>query len=261
MWLCDLGLCSTDGVYERAGGSCSPSSRPSSAGSLSHYSILPAIGSTKPGRPYASPPSPHLLSPRQTSPIQEQDGLDDSPIPKQDGSNDSPIQELDKLNDSPSQKQDGSDNSPIQELHKLNDSPSPELDGLNARGDTSDSLARKHSDGKEEENEKCEVLLESDTTFQQLTRNIALPQEPHGDELKILLAVKLPDGRRMQRNFNPSDTLQTVLNFAAVSASLDLTGCDLVCSMPMQVFHNKGMTIKESGLKNRTMLHVENPDD
>ena len=199
-----------DGPHDRMM-SASPASRPSSSGSMSRYNILPAIGSTKPGRPYASPPA--ALSPT-SSPLQ---GKSPSVEPA---------------------------------IH--------ELKGLNITGDSSEAEESKGS----KESIKSEVEVpESEESFRKLDKETKLPPEPKDGEEKILLAVKLPNGRRVQRNFSPSHTLQMVLNFAEVSASLDFTDCDLVCPMPKQAFSTLSVTIRESGLHNRTVLHIEKPDN
>ena len=98
--------------------------------------------------------------------------------------------------------------------------------------------------------------------FPPLTRQIHLPVEPNADEAEaILLAIKLPDGRRLQRYFLKSHTLKIVLNFAESSAQLDFTGTELVCDAPRKVFADLSLKICDTGLENRTVLHVQIPDE
>ena len=111
-------------------------------------------------------------------------------------------------------------------------------------------------------NEPVIVSVEEEPEFQPLTRKVVLPAEPNQNEKHFILAVKLPSGQRPQRRFKPSDSLQTVMNFAELSSQLDFEGCELVCDVPSHlVFRNLKMTIENSGLKDRTVLHIQVPDE
>ncbi len=105
------------------------------------------------------------------------------------------------------------------------------------------------------------VCTDPEPEFQPLRRKVFLPAEPTPSEDHFILAVKLPSGQRPQRRFRPTDTLQTVMNFAESSARLDFEGCELVCDVPSHiVFRNLNVVIAKSGLRNRTVLHVQIPD-
>ena len=101
----------------------------------------------------------------------------------------------------------------------------------------------------------------SEPFHQPLTRTITLPPEPAEDEERLVLAIKLPDGSRTQRAFRPSDELRLVLNVAELSSQLDFSHCELVCDAPRKVFKDLSQSIQESGLQNRTILHVQIPDE
>ena len=111
-------------------------------------------------------------------------------------------------------------------------------------------------------NDPVIVGVEPAPEFQPLTRKVVLPAEPNQSEEHFILAVKLPTGQRSQRRFRPSDTLKTVINFAELSSQLDFEGCELVCDVPSRlVLSDLNVNIKNSGIKNRTVLHVQIPDE
>lgn len=96
--------------------------------------------------------------------------------------------------------------------------------------------------------------------FPPLKRKILMPKEPKGSEPGLLLAVKLPDGQRVQRNFRLSDTVSSVLKFAELSSKLDLRNCELICDVPRQVFQDFSVKLSDTNLQNRTVLHINRPD-
>ena len=84
-----------------------------------------------------------------------------------------------------------------------------------------------------------------------------LPNEPGKDEERVLLAVKLPDGQRIQRCFRPDDSLHSVLHFAENSSLIDYSEYDLVCNVPKIVFDNLSQRIQDAQLQDRTVLYLE----
>ena len=100
------------------------------------------------------------------------------------------------------------------------------------------------------------------TPFRALQREVTLIPEPT-DSDKVTLGIKLPNGQRIQRAFHFDDPLIAVIEFAEVSAQLDFSGCELVCiiSGPRQVFSDLTLTLAQSGIQNRTLLHIEKPDE
>ncbi len=113
-----------------------------------------------------------------------------------------------------------------------------------------------HSDSQSHNNL---VVLPTDQ-FKPLAREISLPPEPTEKEPRALLAVKLPNGQRVQRYFPPDDKLLSILHFAEVSAKMDFTGCELIQDVPKMKFSDLSITIRQSGLANRTVLHIHAPD-
>lgn len=95
-----------------------------------------------------------------------------------------------------------------------------------------------------------------ESNFEILSRKIDLPLEPNDNETRLLLAIRLPTGSRLQRYFRPSENLQTVVEFAEKTTGLDFAACQLVCDAPRAVFNNRDVSIESSGLENRTVLHL-----
>lgn len=87
-----------------------------------------------------------------------------------------------------------------------------------------------------------------------------LPREPEQDEKRITLAVKLPTGERLQRNFRPSDPLRVILKFAESSSRCDFSRCELVCLEPKVILQNMSKTIGQSKLPNKTLLYIQLPE-
>lgn len=84
-----------------------------------------------------------------------------------------------------------------------------------------------------------------------------LPREPDSNEVRVLLAVHLPSGRRQQRHFRPVEKLSVILQFAENVSECDLSQFRLVCNLPKQVFSNLSLKIEDTGLQNRTVLYLE----
>merc|ERR1712150_68597 len=128
-----------------------------------------------------------------------------------------------------------------------------------------DSISSTTATGNQDKTASVTTKNEKSDTEQKiekhLTRNIKLPAEPAEDKPRVLLAVKLPNGQRVQRFFSPTDQLEIVLNFAELSSKLDLTNHEIVCDAPRKIFSNMTTTIQESGLENRTVVHVQYPDE
>ena len=87
-----------------------------------------------------------------------------------------------------------------------------------------------------------------------------LPDEPRTDEDKILLAIKLPDGKRIQRHFRPSESLETVVHFAENSSLTDFSGYWLVCNAPKLTFVDLSQRIGDTPIQDRTVLYLEEKD-
>lgn len=87
-----------------------------------------------------------------------------------------------------------------------------------------------------------------------------IPAEPQDREERLLLAIKLPDGKRIQRHFSPCDKLEAVMHFAENTNLLKYEGYQIVCTAPRLRFEDLSVTIAETQLKDRTVLYLEEKD-
>ena len=90
-----------------------------------------------------------------------------------------------------------------------------------------------------------------------------LPTEPGDSVPRLLLAVKLPNGQRVQRHFALSDSLATVLLFTSHCAKEDLMDHELVnnVSKDVKVYRDLTKKLMELDIKDRTLLYLQLPGD
>ena len=227
-------------------------SRPSS--SLNRFNPLPSIGGKSPGDrsnldgEYYPRPSPRD-KPRAAVPKAV---IKEHQHPKTE--NDNQMDSYNSLN-SQLQRLKTQENVPTKSDVDKKPVPTP-------RAKHNDTAKMNDVNSQRSQNEPVIVSVEPELEFQPLTKKVVLPAEPNQSEKHFILAVKLPSGQRPQRRFRPNDSLQTVMNFAELSSQLDLEGCELVCDVPRHlVFRNLKVTIQNSGLKDRTVLHIQVPDE
>lgn len=92
-----------------------------------------------------------------------------------------------------------------------------------------------------------------------LSLQYSLPDEPTDTEPERLnLAIKLLDGTRHERWFRPTDTLGTVMAFAASVTKDELSPC-LICTneVPRKVFDNFSLSLSQAGINSRTVVYLE----
>lgn len=88
-----------------------------------------------------------------------------------------------------------------------------------------------------------------------------VPDEPEESAPNTTkLNIRLPNGKRLERRFGESNTLQNVRDYV-ISQSKETgfvdTDFDFINSFPRQVFSNLDATLKELGLVGRALLVVE----
>ncbi|XP_035237315.1 UBX domain-containing protein 10 [Anguilla anguilla] len=85
---------------------------------------------------------------------------------------------------------------------------------------------------------------------------------PSADQLGLLLAVRSPCGRRLQRRFLPTDTLRAVLA-AAEDAHGARYGRAVVqtVEVPRRSFADLNVTLAQCGIQNRSVLCISKEDD
>ena len=88
--------------------------------------------------------------------------------------------------------------------------------------------------------------LKSDQRLE--SKSGSVPSEPGPDEERIALAVKLPNGNRVQRYFSPFDSLEVVLRFVETSENSDYSGCEFMCHETKNILNDFRKTIRELNL-------------
>lgn len=83
-----------------------------------------------------------------------------------------------------------------------------------------------------------------------------LPEAPNENETRLQLAIRLPDGKRVLRNFSVADKLEIVKQFAENEACSDLSNYHLSCNAPKSLFTDLSQLIGEVGLVDRTLLFL-----
>ena len=100
--------------------------------------------------------------------------------------------------------------------------------------------------------------LKSDQRLEQ-QKSGSVPSEPGPDEERIALAVKLPNGNRVQRYFSPFDSLKVVLQFVETSENSDYSGCEFMCHETKNILNDFRKTIRELNLADKTVLYIQLP--
>lgn len=91
-----------------------------------------------------------------------------------------------------------------------------------------------------------------------------IPKEPGPNESRLLIALKLPDGTRVERFFHPEARLIGVLAYAhSQYPILPISQCNLfrMDVVPKKLLSNTDLSLSEVGIENRTVLYVEEVDD
>lgn len=86
----------------------------------------------------------------------------------------------------------------------------------------------------------------------------SLPIEPVDGEPRLRLAVKLPDGSRLDRYFHLNDQIRTVLDFASINVGHLLTGYGLRSTDSK--YRDLSKTFLQCQIKDRTLLQLDPPD-
>ena len=100
------------------------------------------------------------------------------------------------------------------------------------------------------------------TPHSQIKAGTTIPNEPLEDEPRILLAIKLPNGQRLQRYFRPSDRFTDISTYAETESNQSFCNCNLfINQVPKRLVSNWKETFHEAGLLDRTLLCLEEKDD
>ena len=91
-----------------------------------------------------------------------------------------------------------------------------------------------------------------------------VPKEPGPNETRILLALKLPDGTRVERYFHPHARLIGVLAYAhSQYPLLHVSQCNLfrMDVIPKKLLDRTDLSLEDVGIQHRTVLYVEEKDE
>lgn len=86
-----------------------------------------------------------------------------------------------------------------------------------------------------------------------------LPAEPlDTDENRIAVMIRLPNGKRLQRNFSKNDLISTIYDF--VEINVDRGGFDLRSAHPKKLYTERGISLAEASLCHQTTLMLHHHD-
>ncbi|XP_038078305.1 UBX domain-containing protein 10-like [Patiria miniata] len=93
-------------------------------------------------------------------------------------------------------------------------------------------------------------------------KSLTINDEPQEGEDRVLIAVKLPEGERLQRYFRPSDSIADIVSFAEHTSQRVFSDCNVFTSdVPKKMIDDLTVTINKAGLGHRTLLLLEEKDE
>mmetsp|Transcript_31895 Transcript_31895/g.74616 ORF Transcript_31895/g.74616 Transcript_31895/m.74616 type:complete len:300 (-) Transcript_31895:21-920(-) len=114
-----------------------------------------------------------------------------------------------------------------------------------------------------EEAEKAEADRQSQIATLIAESKARLQPEPPADEKgKVQVQVRVPDGRRLRRNFRGSDPVSQLYDFANAEGGEAVASQDymLVSAMPRKVYEDRTATLEDVGLQGQCALLIEVQD-
>jgi hypothetical protein len=82
-------------------------------------------------------------------------------------------------------------------------------------------------------------------------------EEPKNIDDSVLIAIRLPNGETIKRNFIKTDLIINILKYASEVSNLDFLNQEInLLEMPKTIIDDLYKSIEFYGLKNRTMLHI-----
>lgn len=91
-----------------------------------------------------------------------------------------------------------------------------------------------------------------------------IPREPKPTENSLLIALKLPDGTRVERRFLPTTTVRGVLAYTHSQYPIvPVSQCRLfrMDVIPKKLLSERDRTLEQLQIMNRTTLYVEEDDE
>lgn len=95
------------------------------------------------------------------------------------------------------------------------------------------------------------------------TSNSKIMPAPDETQERLKLALKLPDGRRVERYFSPKDTINGVMHFAQSKMRTPAKHCDIysMVRVPKVLIADWKQTLAQLDLRDRTVLYIDKKDE
>mmetsp|Transcript_39748 Transcript_39748/g.124867 ORF Transcript_39748/g.124867 Transcript_39748/m.124867 type:complete len:418 (+) Transcript_39748:99-1352(+) len=87
-------------------------------------------------------------------------------------------------------------------------------------------------------------------------KELFMGPEPTGEGTS-LIAIKLPDGSRLQRRFCYTDKVQAIYDFLDAFADIEFDHFDVATNMPKVIYSDRSLSIEDAGLKPQALLFVQ----
>lgn len=90
-----------------------------------------------------------------------------------------------------------------------------------------------------------------------------IPPQPKEGEKRMKIALKLPDGRRVERYFSPTNTINDIMSFAQIKMRIPTSHCDIysMVQVPKVLIKNWKNTLEQLDIRDRTVLYIDKKDE
>ncbi|XP_071805839.1 uncharacterized protein [Asterias amurensis] len=93
-------------------------------------------------------------------------------------------------------------------------------------------------------------------------KSLSIPDEPSIGEERFLIALKLPEGGRLQRFFRPLDSFLDIVSYAEKESGRSFSDCNVFTSdVPKRIVSDLSVSLRVAGFKDRTLLYLEEKDE
>jgi len=91
--------------------------------------------------------------------------------------------------------------------------------------------------------------------IQKLEKNCPIP--PDSADKSCFIAIRLPNGVKIQRRFYSNSPVQSLIDFVEAHGDMEANNFQLVTNIPRKVFSDKVCTLEESGLVPKALIIAE----
>lgn len=93
-------------------------------------------------------------------------------------------------------------------------------------------------------------------------KSLSIPDEPSDGEERFLIALKLPEGGRLQRYFRPLDSILDIVSYAERESGRSFSDCNVFTSdVPKRIVSDLAISLQVAGFGDRTLLYLEEKDE